>query len=136
MAGPASQRPTSQRPTSQRPTGQTPSSQRPTSQTLIVARMRAEDAERVAGIFAESDAGALPKLLGVRSRSLFRFHDVYLHLIESDQDVRPQLEQVRQDPLFQDVNTKLAEFVLPYDPATWAGPRDAMAERFYHWRSR
>jgi cyclase len=107
-----------------------------TSQTLIVARMREQDAARVAAIFAESDAGALPKLLGVRSRSLFRFHDVYLHLIESDEDVRPQLAQIRQDPLFQDVNSKLADLVLPYDPATWAGPEDAMAERFYHWRSR
>ncbi|NUR59794.1 MAG: TcmI family type II polyketide cyclase [Catenulispora sp.] len=107
-----------------------------TSQTLIVARMREHDAARVAGIFAESDAGALPGMLGVRRRSLFRFHDVYLHLIESDDDVRPHLAQVREDPLFQDVNTKLADFVLPYDPATWAGPQDAMAERFYHWRSR
>ncbi|MFL6115837.1 MAG: TcmI family type II polyketide cyclase [Catenulispora sp.] len=107
-----------------------------TSQTLIVARMRAEDAGRVAGIFAESDAGALPGMLGVRRRSLFRFHDVYVHLIESDEDVRPGLAQVRQDPLFQDVNTKLADFVLPYDPAAWRGPEDAMAERFYHWRAR
>ncbi|MEY9862698.1 cyclase [Catenulispora sp. GAS73] len=107
-----------------------------TSQTLIVARMSAEHAERVAGIFAESDAGDLPGMLGVRRRSLFRFHDVYVHLIESDQDVRPGLEQVRGGPLFQDVNSKLAPFVLPYDPATWAGPQDAMAERFYHWRAR
>lgn len=106
-----------------------------TSQTLIIARMRPEDAGRVASIFAESDTGPLPGLLGVRSRSLFRFHDVYAHLIEAPADVRPGLSRVREDPLFTDINTKLAELVRPYDPQTWRGPDDAMAQRFYHWRA-
>jgi len=105
------------------------------SQTLIIARMDPAHAATVSAIFAESDAGDLPHMLGVRQRSLFRFHDVYVHLIESAEDVRPGLAEIRQDPLFVDVNTKLAELVLPYDPATWRGPTDAMAERFYHWRA-
>ena len=106
------------------------------AQTLIVARMSPGHADRVAEIFAESDAGDLPGLLGVRQRSLFRYHDVYVHFIEADTDVRPALEQVRRDPLFVDVNTKLSDLVLPYDPSTWRQPADAMAERFYHWRAR
>jgi len=101
--------------------------------TLIVARMNPEDAPAVAGIFAESDAGELPRLVGVTGRRLYRFHDVYIHVVDTAGDVRPGLAQVRTNPLFVDVNEKLAGHITAYDPATWRGPQDAMATEFYSW---
>jgi cyclase len=100
--------------------------------TLIVARMNPADAAAVAGIFAESDATELPLLLGASRRTLFRFHDLYLHLIEADRDFTGDLYQARGHPLFRDVNTKLGHYVQPYDPG-WREPKDAMAEPFYKW---
>jgi cyclase len=52
--------------------------------TLIVARMRPGSEQDIARIFAASDATELPRRIGVRSRTLFRFHDLYMHLIEAD----------------------------------------------------
>ncbi|MGW2439128.1 TcmI family type II polyketide cyclase, partial [Streptomyces goshikiensis] len=42
-------------------------------QALIVARMAPGSAPDIAGLFADSDAGELPGLIGVRRRSLFQF---------------------------------------------------------------
>lgn len=102
-------------------------------QTLIVARMRPGRAEQVADVFARSDATDLPGMLGVSRRSLFRFHDLYFHLVESTADLRPDLAEVRRHPLFQQINTELEEHIEAYDPETWRTPNDAMAERFYLW---
>ncbi|CAI7980870.1 cyclase [Frankia sp. Hr75.2] len=108
--------------------------QRTTSQrTLIVARMNPEDAGAVADVFAESDAGELPHLVGVARRDLFRFHGLYFHLIESRADINGTLPPVREHPLFVDVNSKLEKYIAAYDPQTWHGPRDAMADSFYTW---
>ncbi len=49
---------------------------------LIVARMAPGSAPDIAELFADSDAGELPELVGVTRRSLFQFGDVYMHLIE------------------------------------------------------
>jgi cyclase len=100
--------------------------------TLIVARLDPGPADAIAGIFAESDATDLPDLVGVTRRTLFRFHDLYFHLVEADREVTPNLYQVRSHPLYLDVQAKLAEHVRPYDPA-WAEPKDAMAVPFYAW---
>ena len=101
--------------------------------TLIVARMDPDDAPEVAKIFTGSDAGELPRRLGVTRRTLFEFHGLYFHLVESEGDVAQRLPAVREDPLFVDVNTRLESYVTPYDPQTWRGPRDAMARPFYSW---
>nr|ASV46866.1 polyketide synthase [uncultured bacterium] len=103
---------------------------------LIVARMDPADAKAVADIFAESDQTELPRMLGVTRRGLFRFHGVYLHLFESEQEIGPLLAQVRDHPLFADVNSRLARHISPYEPSTWRGPNDAMAEEFYTWRAK
>ncbi len=100
---------------------------------LIVARMAPGAAPDIAGIFEESDRGELPHLVGVRRRSLFQFGDVYLHLIESEQDPGPAIAKVSGHPQFQDISTRLTPFVSAYDPATWRSPKDAMARRFYLW---
>jgi cyclase len=100
--------------------------------TLIVAKFDPADAAQVAKIFEESDAGGLPGMVGARSRTLFSFHDLYFHLVEAEEDIGPNLYRVRSHPLFRDVNTKLAEFIRPYDPG-WREPKDAMANVFYEW---
>ncbi|MDQ0762629.1 TcmI family type II polyketide cyclase [Streptomyces canus] len=105
------------------------------NQTLIVARMAPGDAQEVARIFADSDRTELPGLVGVKRRSLFRFHDLYFHLIESRESLGGLTPEIRRHPLFQQVNSELEHFIEPYDPQTWRRPADAMAARFYMWQS-
>jgi cyclase len=103
-------------------------------QTLIVARFDPNDTKAIADIFAESDATDLPHLMGASSRTLFAFHDLYLHLIESEQDISAGVSKLRESPLFKEVDAKLKPFVEAYSP-TWRSPRDAMATSFYSWRA-
>ncbi|MFF6976165.1 TcmI family type II polyketide cyclase [Streptomyces sp. NPDC008343] len=100
---------------------------------LIVARMAPQSATDIAGVFAASDRGELPHLVGVTQRSLFQFGDVYMHFIEAEQDPGPAIAKVAGHPEFVDISRKLEAFVSPYDPQTWRSPKDAMAQRFYHW---
>lgn len=100
--------------------------------TLIVARMKQGDSNAVAEVFAESDSTELPHMVGVTRRTLFAFHGLYFHLVESNGDINPNLDKARQGELYADINTKLGEFISPYDP-NWKQPRDAMAVPFYSW---
>ncbi|RFU83715.1 TcmI family type II polyketide cyclase [Streptomyces triticagri] len=100
--------------------------------TLIVARMEHDDADKVAALFAESDATELPHLIGVQRRTLFRFHGLYFHLVEAEAPINSDLYKARSNPLYQDINTRLQEFMTPYD-ASWREPKDSMAESFYSW---
>jgi len=103
--------------------------------TLIVAKMDHDDADAVAAIFAESDATDLPHLIGVKRRSLFRFHGLYFHLVEAEQGIQQGLYKARAgSALYSDINTKLARYMTPYDP-NWAEPKDSMAEQFYRWEA-
>ncbi|MFE0155612.1 TcmI family type II polyketide cyclase [Nonomuraea sp. NPDC059007] len=104
------------------------------NRTLIVARMQATSADAVAKIFTESDATQLPHMIGVSRRTLFRFHDLYFHLVEAGDGVTERLYQARSHPLYEDINTKLAEHMRPYDP-NWREPKDAMAIPFYEWEA-
>jgi cyclase len=104
--------------------------------TLIVARMKPDAERAVADVFARSDGTELPRLIGVRSRTLYRFHDLYMHLIEADAPVGPAVERVRDNALFRQVNEELSDYIDPYDPMTWRGPADAMASEFYRWDDR
>ncbi|TXS44013.1 TcmI family type II polyketide cyclase [Streptomyces sp. t39] len=101
---------------------------------LIVARMAPGSAPDIAEVFAASDGGELPHLVGVNRRSLFQFGDVYLHLIESERPPGPAIAKVTEHAAFRDVSERLAAFVSPYDPQTWRGPKDAMATQFYSWQ--
>ncbi len=101
---------------------------------LIVARMAPQSAPDIAGVFADSDRGELPHLVGVTQRSLFQFGDVYMHFIEAEQDPGPAIAKVAGHPEFVDISRRLEAFVSPYDPQTWRSPKDAMARRFYHWQ--
>ncbi|MFE7269770.1 TcmI family type II polyketide cyclase [Streptomyces sp. NPDC057623] len=100
---------------------------------LIVARMAPQSAKDIADVFAASDAGELPHLVGVTKRSLFQFGDVYMHFIEAEQDPGPAIAKVAGHPEFVGISKRLEAFVSPYDPQTWRSPKDAMAKCFYQW---
>ena len=102
------------------------------ARTLIVARMEPENAEAVAQIFSDSDATELPRMIGVSRRTLFRFHDLYFHLVEADDDISRDLYKARSHPLYGDINQPLSHHIRPYDP-NWREPKDAMAIPFYSW---
>ena len=100
--------------------------------TLIVARLQPEAANPIAQIFAESDSTELPEMIGINRRTLFRFHDLYFHLVEADQDITENLYRARSHPLYKDISDRLLDHVRPYDP-NWREPKDAMAQPFYVW---
>jgi cyclase len=103
--------------------------------TLIVARLKPGSEQDIAGVFAASDATELPLRIGVQARTLFRFHDLYMHLIEADHPLSAAVDGSREDPLFREVSKNLQPFVSAYDPDNWRIPSDAMATAFYHWQS-
>ncbi len=100
---------------------------------VIVARIKPGAGEKVAELFAESDAGELPRLAGVRHRSLYVLGDVYVHLVETDEDVDGAIDGVRDHPLFREISARLEPYIEPLDPATWRSPKDAMAAELYSW---
>ncbi|MFJ1898881.1 MULTISPECIES: TcmI family type II polyketide cyclase [unclassified Streptomyces] len=101
--------------------------------TLIVARMAPESAPDIAELFAASDRSELPHLVGVTRRKLFQFGDVYLHMIESERPPGPEIAKATEHPEFKGLSDRLTAFISPYDPQTWRGPKDAMAQEFYRW---
>ncbi|MBM0279708.1 TcmI family type II polyketide cyclase [Micromonospora tarensis] len=100
--------------------------------SLIIAKVDPTAEERVAEIFAESDATELPRLVGVQHRSLYRLHDLYVHLLETAQPAQGAVEAARGHPEFIRVSDRLRPYVSPY-LSTWRSPRDAMAQCFYRF---
>ena len=101
-------------------------------QTMIIARMTPGDADRVADVFARSDATSMPHDIGVVHRSLFTFHELYVHLIEFDRPEQEAMAVAQTLPAFRAVSEELRPYIVAYDP-NWKSPRDAMARRFYEW---
>lgn len=101
-------------------------------QTMIIARMAPDDAEQVAGVFGRYDATSMPHEIGVLRRSLFRFHDLYVHLIDFRRPAAEAMGIAQSLPAFKAVSDDLRPYIEAYDP-NWRSPRDAMASRFYHW---
>src|SRR5437588_529860 len=62
---------------------------------VIVAKIKPGCADKVAAIFAESDASDLPKLVGVRHRSLFILEDIYVHYVETDADFDASVAELK-----------------------------------------
>jgi cyclase len=100
---------------------------------LIVARIKPDSEEEVARIFAESDSTELPHITGVRHRSLFVLDDIYIHLVETDDEFDSAVDKVRGHDLFKDISQKLEPYIQPYNPETWKSPKDATAHEFYTW---
>ena len=103
-------------------------------QTMIIAKMAPADADKVADIFGRSDATSMPREIGVRSRSLYQFHELYVHLIDFDRPAAEAMRIAQSLPSFRAVSDELRPFIEAYDP-NWRSPQDAMARRFYHWTS-
>jgi hypothetical protein len=101
-------------------------------QTMIIAKMTPSDAGKVAEVFARSDATSMPYDIGVQRRSLFTFHDLYVHLIEFDRPEQEAMAVAQTLPAFRAVSEELRPYIVAYDP-NWKSPRDAMARRFYEW---
>ena len=103
-------------------------------QTMIIARMAPADADEVAEIFGRSDATSMPREIGVRNRSLYQFHELYVHLIDFDRPASEAMRIAQSLPSFHSMSQDLRPFIEAYDPG-WRSPQDAMARRFYHWTS-
>jgi cyclase len=103
-------------------------------ETLIIAKMDPRDAEDVAAVFGRYDATSMPREIGVRHRSLFRFHGIYVHLIGFDRPPSEAMRVAQSLPDFRAVSEELKPYIEAYDPS-WRSPQDAMAHRFYHWTS-
>ncbi len=102
-------------------------------QTLMVNRFNdPSDTREIAELFAEHDRTPLPIELGVSRRTLFRYRDLYMHLIETHGELMPNLNAAREDPLFQKVNTRLGTLLSRYD-SNWSEMEDSRAEVFYDW---
>ena len=103
-------------------------------QTMNIAKMAPEAADDVAAIFGRYDATSMPHEIGVRQRSLYRFHGLYVHLIDFDRPAAEAMQIAQSLPAFRAVSTDLRPYIEAYDP-NWRSPQDAMARRFYHWTS-
>jgi cyclase len=104
------------------------------NRTLIVARIAPGSVAEVARIFAESDATELPRVAGVRHRSLYRLGDLYVHFLETVGEGHQAVESARGNPEFERVSDRLSKHITPY-LSTWASPRDAIAECFYTYEA-
>ena len=107
--------------------------QRAVKRGVIVARIKPGAEEKVAEIFAASDRTELPRLAGVRHRSLFVLDDIYVHYVETAEDFEAAVDEIRAHPLFKEISADLDEYITPYDPSTWRSPKDATAREFYSW---
>lgn len=104
--------------------------------SLIVARMKPGSAEFVHDLFADFDRTNMPHQMGTLRRQLFRFHGLYFHLQEFEDDQgQDRIESAKSDPRFIKISQDLKPFIQAYDPETWKSPKDALAERFYDWTS-
>ncbi|WNV75812.1 TcmI family type II polyketide cyclase [Geodermatophilus sp. DSM 44513] len=103
-------------------------------QTMIIAKMAPTDADAVASVFGRYDATSMPHEIGVRQRSLYRFHELYVHLIDFDRPADEAMKIAQALPEFRTHSEDLRPYIEAYDP-NWKSPRDAMASRFYHWTS-
>ena len=98
--------------------------------SLIVARILPDSHEKVAEIWAESDATELPRIAGVQHRSLWTLGDVYIQLLETDEPGQETINRIKGHPEFVRISERLSEYISPY-LSTWRSPKDAQARPFY-----
>ncbi|WP_405089798.1 TcmI family type II polyketide cyclase [Micromonospora sp. NBC_01392] len=98
---------------------------------VIVCHMVPGSDEIVGNVFGHYDQITRPQDLGVIGRYLLSHHDLYLHVIEREQDPRIS-GQTRGLPAFQKIAEEIGPYVTPY-PRYWKNPSDSVAKEFYHW---
>jgi cyclase len=102
-----------------------------TFRSVIVARIVPGSEDKVAGVFGHYDKATRPQDAGVIGRTLLSMHDLYIHIIERDQD--PKVSgKTRGLPAFQKISEEIAPYVTPY-PKDWKVPSDSVAQEFYSW---
>ena len=101
------------------------------SRLVIVSRIIPGAEGRVAQIFAESDATELPGLDRARHRSLYRLHDLCVHLMETT-EVDPRHPGHRANhPLFSRPTSGFGTHLGV--PADLALPQGRTGQLFYSW---
>lgn len=101
--------------------------------TLIVTHFKPGSEKEIARLFAESDATELPDLIGVQTRRLYTFHDIYIHLVQGvEEQVGPKVEHFHNHPLFQQISKALDDYIIPFQ-GRWGNVEQASAKQFYHW---
>ncbi|MBB6174242.1 hypothetical protein HNR23_004302 [Nocardiopsis mwathae] len=105
---------------------------------LFIDRMDPQNADQVAKIWATHDATGLPQKIGVARRTLYRFHGLYVHMVEAVDDIEGDLVDrifdARNVPSFIETGDALAGFLEPYSP-DFRNLKDTAAEEFYQWHA-
>jgi heme-degrading monooxygenase HmoA len=101
---------------------------------LMIRKMDPSHAPRVAELFAAHDRTDLPLELGATRRTLFSYHDLYLHLIEAEDGFRERLFAAAGRKEFAAIDAPLAGLLTPYlpDEPTMG---QAQASPFYTWEA-
>ncbi len=92
--------------------------------------MMPDSQEKVAQIWAESDATELPGIAGVEHRSLWTLGDVYIQLLDTAEPGQETINRIKGHPEFVGISDRLSPFISPY-LSTWRSPKDAQAQCFY-----
>ncbi|MGD5592426.1 TcmI family type II polyketide cyclase, partial [Xanthomonas citri pv. citri] len=107
-----------------------------TELTVLIQRMKPGSEENIAQVFRDSDAGPLPRELGVVGRWLYSIDDVFVHLLEQDkQTAIASRNNHDHRPAFGAIMRALAPYVSPYNPEHWQSHLDAQARVFYRWEA-
>ncbi|MET9341823.1 TcmI family type II polyketide cyclase [Nonomuraea sp. NPDC003804] len=105
---------------------------------LFIDRMKPDDTDNVAEIWAAHDKTGLPQEIGVVGRTLFSFRGLYVHLVEGHADLPGDLTEriyaARTNPLFIETRDSLARYLTPYSGAL-TNLKDTKAEEFYRWQA-
>ncbi|WP_160160836.1 TcmI family type II polyketide cyclase [Actinomadura sp. K4S16] len=104
----------------------------PTHRAVMVRKIAPGARDAVAAAFREHDRTDLPRRIGVARRTLLTYHDLYIHLVEGDASFKDALYAAADEPLFREIDARLATLLVPYDKDRPA-MRQAQAEEFYHW---
>ena len=102
-----------------------------TFRNVIVCHIVPGSESTVGDVFDHYDRITRPQDLGVIGRILLSHDDLYIHVIERNQD--PAISGQRRGlPAFQKIAEAIEPYVTPY-PSYWANPSDSVAKEFYHW---
>jgi|GEM_PF-485219 cyclase len=101
--------------------------------SLIIAKLNTDRFDEIRNLFTEFDRSHMPERMGTVRRQLFTFHDLYFHLQDFEtEDGADRIESAKTDPVFVQISKDLRQYFKPYNP-NWKSPKDAIANRFYHW---